>query len=214
MVIIMCGGVYDNFEKHKALSVINGEPLIERTIRLLKQNGIEDYYISSNDDNFNKYGKVLHHNNTFKEINDKIEGYWVDAYYPTEEPCIYLHGDVYYSEDSIKKILNLNPKINTFIGNQYALNKEHKKVGEPFGWIIVDQVKFRKAIEETKRLYDNGKCDRHPISWEVYQVLYGHNINGFIIDEKSYLAIYDETDDIDSPEKIEILDNRIKNATL
>ena len=214
MVIIMCGGVYDNFEKHKALSVINGESLIERTIRLLKENGIEDYYISSNDDNFNKYGRVLKHNNTFKEINGKIQGYWVDAYYPIDKPCIYLHGDVYYSEDSIKKILNLKPKVNTFIGNQYALNKEHKKVGEPFGWIIVDQVKFRKAIEETKRLYDNGKCERHPISWEVYQVLYGHNINDFIIDGKSYLAIADETDDIDSPEKIEILDNRIKNATL
>jgi choline kinase len=211
MVIIMCGGTYNDFKEHKALSIINGERLIERTIRLLKQNGIEDIYISSNDNAFNKYGNVLHHNNTFKEVNNKIEGYWVDAYYPTDKPCIYLHGDVYYSEDSIKKILNLNPKINTFIGNQYALNKEHIKVGEPFGWIIVDQKRFRKAIEETKRLYDNGKCQRHPISWEVYQVLYGHNINDFIIEEESYLAIMDETDDIDSPEKIDILDNRIKS---
>jgi choline kinase len=211
MVIIMCGGTYNDFKEHKALSIINGERLIERTIRLLKQNGIEDIYISSNDNAFNKYGNVLHHNNTFKEVNNNIEGYWVDAYYPTDKPCIYLHGDVYYSEDSIKKILNLNPKINTFIGNQYALNKEHIKVGEPFGWIIVDQKRFRKAIEETKRLYDNGKCHRHPISWEVYQVLYGHNINDFIIEEESYLAIKDETDDIDSPEKIDILDNKIKS---
>jgi choline kinase len=211
MVIIMCGGTYSDFKEHKALSIINGERLIERTIRLLKQNGIEDIYISSNDNAFSKYGNVLHHNNTFREVNNKTEGYWVDAYYPTDKPCIYLHGDVYYSEDSIKKILNLKPKINTFIGNQYALNKEHKKVGEPFGWIIVDQKRFRKAIEETKRLYDNGKCQRHPISWEVYQVLYGHNINDFIIEEESYLAIMDETDDIDSPEKIDILDNRIKS---
>ena len=39
-VIIMCGGTYSEFEKHKALSVVNGETLVERTIRLLKENGI------------------------------------------------------------------------------------------------------------------------------------------------------------------------------
>lgn len=211
MVIIMCGGIYSNFKKHKALSVINGETLIERTIRLLKENNIEDYYISSNDDNFNKYGKVLHHNNSYKYENGKNTGYWVDAYYPTEKPCIYLHGDVYYTEESIKKILNLNPKVNTMIGNQYALNKERIKVGEPFGWIIVNQKEFRKAIDKCKELQDAGKVDRGiAISWELYEVLNGHDINDFIITKDTYFPIYDETIDIDRPEQIEILNNKIK----
>ena len=210
-VIIMCGGVYDNFEKHKALSVINGEPLVERTVRLLKENNVEEIYISSNSDEFSKYANVLHHENSFKYENGEVKGYWVDAYYPTEEPCIYLHGDVYYTEDAIKKILNLNPKVNTFIGNQYALNEEHIKVGEPFGWIIVDQGKFRKAIDMCKILQDKGLTDRMPISWEIYQVLNGHDINGFDISEDTYLAIYDETDDIDSPEKIEELNKKVSD---
>ena len=34
-VIVMCGGYYENFKEHKALSIINGEPLVKRTIRLL-----------------------------------------------------------------------------------------------------------------------------------------------------------------------------------
>ena len=210
MIIIMCGGYYENFKEHKSLSIINGERLIERTIRLLKENGIEDYYISSNDDRFKEYGKILKHENTYRYENGQIKGYWVDAYYPTEKPCIYLHGDVYYTEDAIKKILNLNPKINTMIGNQWALNKEHKKVGEPFGWIIVDQGKFRKAINECKRLQDEGKIDRgYAISWELYEVLNGYDINDFIIDEETYLVIADETDDVDSPEKIDILNKKI-----
>ena len=50
----MAGGKYKDFEKHKALSVIHGEVLIERTIRLLKENGINEWYISTNDENFNK----------------------------------------------------------------------------------------------------------------------------------------------------------------
>ena len=209
--VIMCGGDYkDQFETPKPLLIVDNEVLVERTIRLLKENGInKNIFISSNDDRFSEYGKVLKHENSFRFEDGKVKGYWVDAYYPTNEPTIYLHGDVYYTTEAISKILNLNPSVNTMIGNQYALNKEHKKVGEPFGWIIVDQKSFREAIDKTKQLYDEGKCERHPISWELYEVLNGHNVNDFIISEDTYLAIADETDDVDSPEKIEILNKKV-----
>lgn len=211
-IIIMCGGYYENFKEHKALSIINGERLIERTIRLLKENDIEEYYISSNDDRFSQYGKILKHKNSYRFENGIVKGYWVDAYYPTNEPVIYLHGDVYYTKEAIKKILNLNPKVNTMIGNKWALNDNHDKVGEPFGWIIVDQEKFRNAINKCKQLQDEGKIERgYAISWELYEVLNGHNVNDFIISEDTYLAIYDETDDIDSPKQIEILNKKVRD---
>ena len=208
-IIIMCGGYYEHFKQHKALTKINGETLLDRTIRLLKENGIEEVYISANDPVFNKYTNVLHHENTYRYEEGTQKGYWVDAYYPTNEPTIYLHGDVYYTDDAIKKIINLNPTKNTFIGNQWALNPEHNKVGEPFGWIIVDTDSFHKAIEETKRLQDEGKCDRMPVSWELYEVLNGYNVNDFFIDKETYLPIYDETIDIDSPEQIEELEKKV-----
>ena len=202
-IIIMCGGEYKDFKKHKALSVIKGEVLVEHTIRLLEENGIKDWYISATDPSFEKYGNILKHKNTFKDNNGKIEGYWVDAYYPVSKPTIYLHGDVYYTDEAIKKILNLNPTKNTFIGNQWALNEEHKKVGEPFGWIIVEPNKFFTAIEETKQLQDEGKVERGvAISWELYEVLNGYDVNDFIIDKETYLVL-DEVFDIDSPEQIE-----------
>lgn len=211
-VVVMCGGYYDNFKEHKALSVINGEPLVKRTIRLLKENNIENIYISSNDDRFSQYGKVIKHENSFRFEDGIVKGYWVDAYYPTNEPVIYLHGDVYYSEEAIKKILNLNPSVNTFVGNKWALNENHDKVGEPFGWIIVDQEKFRKAINECKRLQDECKIERgYAISWELYEVLNGYDINDFIINKETYLVIDDETDDVDSPEKIEILNKKVSD---
>lgn len=203
-VIIMCGGEYKDFKKHKALSVIKGEVLVEHTIRLLEENGIKEWYISATDPSFEKYGNILKHNNSFKaEGNDKCIGYWVDAYYPISKPTIYLHGDVYYTDEAIKKILNLNPTKNTFIGNIYALNEEHKKVGEPFGWIIVEPNKFFTAIEETKRLQDEGKVERGlAISWELYEVLNGYDVNDFIIDKETYLVL-DNVFDIDAPWQIE-----------
>jgi choline kinase len=211
-IIIMCGGVYDNFKEHKALSMVNGEKLIERTIRLLLEQGMyENVYISSNDDRFKEYGKVLKHKNTYKFENGKSIGYWIDAYYPTNEPVIYLHGDVYYTREAINKILNYETKVNIMIGNKWALNDNHDKVGEPFGWIIVDQEKFRNAINECKKLQDEGKIERgYAISWELYEVLNGYDINDFIIDKKTYLVIDDETDDIDYPEQIEILNKKVR----
>ena len=38
--IIMCGGVYPQFKIKKQLLKVNGEILVERTIRLLKQKSI------------------------------------------------------------------------------------------------------------------------------------------------------------------------------
>lgn len=212
MVIIMCGGDYDTFTTPKQLSVINGETLVERTIRLLKENGITDIYISSNDERFDKYGVRLEHNNSFKYINGEVYGYWLDAYYPMNEPCIYLHGDVYYSENAIKKIINYKSDKNIFIGNEIAKNPEHKNWGEPFGWIVNNQEIFRKAIELTKYLQDTGRCERgYAISWELYRVLNGLDINKQYILDDTYLSINDETIDIDAPWQIEELTNKINN---
>ena len=213
-VIIMCGGVYDTFKTPKPLSVINGETLLERTIRLLKERNVTDISISSNDERYEQYGKVLYHHNSYKYEGGKIYGYWLDAYYPTNEPCIYLHGDVYYSENAIDRILNLKPSVNTFIGNEIARNKEHKNWGEPFGWIVVDQKTFRDGINKTKKLQDEGKLDRgFAISWELYRVLNGLDPNKQYIIDSTYLSIDDETIDIDAPWQIEVLDERIRNIS-
>lgn len=210
--IIMCGGVYDNFTIPKQLTEINGEKLVERTIRLLKENGINEIYISSNDPRFDEFQVPrLNHRNSFKFEKSKIYGYWIDAYYPMNEPITYLHGDVYYSEEAIKKIINLKPKVNTFIGNEVARNKEHKNWGEPFGWIVVNQEEFKKGIEDTKRLQDEGKLERgYAISWELYRVLNKLDPNKQYIIDNTYLSIDDITIDIDAPWQIEKLDKKVK----
>lgn len=210
-IIIMAGGNYKDFEKHKALSFVRGEILIERTIRLLEERGIKNWFISTNDPNFNKYGNILHHENSYECINGKASGYWVDAYYPTDKPTIYLHGDVYYSDSAIDKILNLNPKVNTFIGNELARNKQHIDMGEPFGWIIVNQEIFRENINKVKKLQDEGKLARGiGISWEVYRVSNGLNPDRMEVLDENYLSINDETIDVDTPEQIEMVNKGLR----
>lgn len=209
--IIMCGGKYDFFETPKQLTEVNGETLVERTIRLLKQNGVEEIFISSNNPVFDKYGKRLEHENTFEVIDDKTYGYWLDAYYPTNEPCVYLHGDVYYSEKAIETIVNYKTDKNIFIGNEVAKNKEHQNWGEPFGWIVNNQEIFRKGIDLCKYLQDIGRIKRNvAISWELYRLLNGLDVNIQDVLEESYLTIADETDDIDKPYEIDEMRKKVK----
>ena len=212
--IIMCGGFYDTFKEPKQLSIINGERLIERTIRLLRENGVYNIYISTNNPAFDYLWDIpkLKHINSYEYKNKKIHGYWLDAYYPTDKPCVYLHGDVYYSEQAIKKIVNYQTKVNTFIGNEIARNKEHKNWGEPFGWIVVDQESFRKGIDKTKQLQDLGKLERgYAISWELYRVLNGLDPNKQYINDETYLSINDETIDIDAPWQIEEINKKLND---
>lgn len=211
--IIMCGGNYTQFKTPKQLSKINGEELVARTIRLLKENGIKDIYISATNPIFDKFDvpRLVHNNTSLVWNNNKeVKGYWIDAYFPTSNPTTYLHGDVYYSEEAIKKIIKLNPKVNTFIGNELARNKEHKNWGEPFGWIVVNQEQFRKGIDKTKKLQDEGKLERgYALSWELYRVLNNTDPNYMLIDDNNYLSIDDETIDIDAPWQIEDLNRRL-----
>lgn len=211
--IIMCGGYYEQFQTPKQLSIINGEPLIARTIRLLKENNIkeENIYITSNNPIFKKYGKVIDHKNSYVYKNKKVFGYWLDAYYWLDEPCVYLHGDVYYSEKAINTIINYHPLVNTFIGNKMAKNIQHKNWGEPFGWIIVNPQEFHEGIIKTKKLQDEGKLTRgYAISWELYRVLNNLDPNVQMVLDQTYLTIEDETIDIDDPKQISLLNEKIK----
>lgn len=207
----MCGGFYENFKTPKALTIINGEKLVERTIRLLRENGVENIYISANNDYFDYLGlPILKHENSYRYENGKIYGYWVDAYYPYDKPCVYLHGDVYYSDNAIKKIVNYNACYNTFIGNEIARNKEHKNWGEPFGYIVVNQLAFKDGIRLVKEMQDGGYLERgYGISWELYRVLNGLDPNKMYIYDNTYLSIDDETSDIDAPWQIKELDKRV-----
>lgn len=203
MIIIMCGGKYREFKTPKQLSIVKGERIIDRTIRLLKENGINDIYISSNNPIFDTCDVPrLEHSNDFDERINK--GYWLDAFYPVDKPVIYLWGDVYFTNEAIKTIVNYKTNKNVLFGTSDALNKYHNNWGEPFAYIVNDYKAFFKGINEVKKLYDKGKINRNPIVWELYRYLHNLDINIQRI-TTDYVCIDDGTIDIDKPEQIEIL---------
>ena len=211
--IIMCGGKYKQWETPKQLEVINGERLIDRTIRLLKENGIEDINISSNSELFDNLGVPrLEHNNSYEYNEGKVTGYWLDAFYPVEdeEKVCYIYGDVYFTENAIKKIVEYQSNDNILFGTSDARNKYHQNWGEPFAYKVNNNKAFKEGIKAVKKLQDEGKTNRVPITWELYRYLNNLDINIQQVLDKTYICIDDGTMDIDTPEELESLKKEMK----
>lgn len=208
-IIIMCGGEYEKFKTPKHLSVVKGERLVDRTIRLLKENGETDINISSNNPLFDSCGVPrLEHKNTYVAKNGTQYGYWLDAYYPVQEPVLYLYGDVYYSEDAIKTILNYKGEEIVLFGTSAAKNKYHQNWGEPFAFKVQNYKRFFNGIDAVKKLQDQGKTKRMPVTWELYRYLNGLDINIQQVLDNTYICIDDETMDVDIPEDIEKMNGK------
>ena len=209
--IIMCGGTYKKWETPRHMLPINGEPIVGRTIRLLRENGIEDIAISSGNPIFEQFGvPVLKHDNTMV-VNEtlNVSGYWVDAFYPTDEPVCYLFGDVVYSPEAIKTITGTETDDIEFFASAPPFAPEYSKPwAEPFALKVVNTDHLKHAICITKQYADIGLFYRHPIMWELWQVIQATPLNH--IDYGNYTAINDYTCDVDCPEDIELIEYEIR----
>lgn len=197
--IIMCGGTYPKWKTPRWFVKVNGERIIDRTIRLLKENGVMDIAISSNYDIFDYIDiPILQHENNYVYYDNKTDGsgQWIDAFYPTDEEACYIFGDVIFSPNAIKKIVETQTNDIEFFASAppFAYNYP-KPWAEPFAFKVVNQKHFKEAIEEAKQLQREGKLKRL-ISWELWQVIKHTQLR--VIDYKNYTVINDYTCDIDS----------------
>lgn len=199
--VIMCGGKYPHFSEHKALTKINGEPLIQRTVRLLKSVTDEQIFITADDPKFSEYGIILPHENSYSHDGIKPTGYWLDAFYPYFLPgteVTYLMGDVYYTKQAINTIVNYRADQNTLFGT-----KHNKPWEEPLAYMVVKYTEFMNGVEEVKKLGDEGKTYRHPIIWELYRYLNDIDVNTHILKPETYVNIPHGGMDVDYPHEIE-----------
>ena len=208
--IIMCGGKYHNWQKPRQLTEVNSEPLIVRTVRLLKENGIEPY-ISSNDPIFEEFAPVLYHSNRYEGYkNGGNNGRWTDCFYPTDQPACYIFGDVLFSPEAIKTIVETPTDDIEFFASAepFAVNYP-KPWAEPFAFKVACQGHLKSAIAQTETLASRGAFKRAPIAWELWQVIKGTPLNRII---KNYTTINDYTCDVDSPEDLKRIEQNVPHT--
>ena len=205
----MCGGIYSKWSIPRQLVEIQGEPIVARTVRLLKEYGVTDIYISSHDERFAEFATLLYHENNFQGYV-KEGGSWVDAGYPTDEPACYIMGDVVFSPDAIYKLINTETNGIQFFASSPPFSPLYaKEYAEPFAFKVVDQKRFRAAIDFVKANENTGIFRRRPIAWELWQVINGENVKE--INYTNYCVINDYTCDIDSIEDIKKIEIAMKS---
>ena len=210
----MCGGKYKDFTTPKHLMKINGEVLVERTIRQLKDNGIKDISISTTNPAFDYLNvPILKHKNNYEYEKGEIQGEWMDAFYPTNEPTCYMFGDVYFSDEAIKTIINTETDDIEMFGSIPPFDINYiKEWIEPFALKVVNTNHLKESIEKTKELARQGKTWRKkPIMWELWTVIKDVPLQtkaGEYI--YNYVKVNDYTTDIDDKNDIEKLERILK----
>jgi len=205
--IIMCGGRYDIWKIPRHLTMVKGEALIARTVRLLVENYVElsDIYVSTNNGVIESYCNSIGIKVLWHSKNDWVvprpgvsSGDWCDAFYSTDEPTTYLMGDVVFSPEAIKTIVNTETNDIEFFASAPPFAKNYcKPYAEPFAFKVVDTEHLKQAQDDCRYLHRLEKFRREPIAWEFWQVVKGTELNK--IDYTNYTAINDYTCDIDVP---------------
>ena len=200
--IIMCGSSNGiSFEKPRQLLEINNEPIVARTIRLLKEAGIQDIAITSDKEVFSNFG--------VEWINYNSNGIWVNAFYPIEGPVCYLYGDVVYSPEAINTIVNTEIGNVMYFASRPPFNANYcKKHAEPFAFKVKNTRYFFECVRKLKQLYREGRV-RRAISWELWQVIKNTTLDQ--INYNNYVPINDYTCDVDKPEDVQKIENCINN---
>lgn len=209
-VILADSNNIEPFVIPRQLTKINNETLIERMIRLLKDNGVKDIIITSHDKRFDNLG-AKRYEPLYNDYNPREnKGYWLNAF-PIEllnEKITFLFGDVYYSEKAIKTIVNSKEDDLFFCTYQNKDKRYIKHHDEPLAYKVIDYENFKKGIEAVKKMYDDGLTGRHPIVWELYRYLNGINVNTHELRDNCVI-INDESCDIDSVKDIQLLEFKI-----
>ena len=157
---------FNDIPKH--LAMINGEPVIKRTVRLLKtiDDGCE-VIITSHDPRYEIEGAVR-----YEPKNNVLE---VDRFTCEliEDDITFLYGDTIYSEESIKTISEFKTDSVEFFGNKKSIVAVK----------IHDSEKFKEAFYKARNLFLDGKLEKC-IGWQVYSAFLGRVIHGNDMDKE------------------------------
>lgn len=182
---------------------IDGEKLIHRTVRLLKENGVDDIHIVANTNDYSINGANLYKPKHTKR-NDGVDKFlnsqdlWLD-----NGRTIVLYGDVYFTDEAMKTICEYNHRDWTLFARPYGSNVTGTPWGECFAQTFYEDhiPEHLRNLEKAVNLYQQKKIMK-PSGWQHYRFMIG--VPDHLVDRHWYgdrmIRIDDETDDFDTKE--------------
>jgi hypothetical protein len=179
------GSRWNNFMGHKKHEIsVGGETLLERTVRLVRENDSDaDVIITSHDESINISGA-----RRYEPKNNILEIDRFTAELIGDDMC-FLYGDVLYSKDAIRTIIShrsAQPLL--FFGSDKSICAVLIENGEL----------FRSLYLEVRQRFTDGEIAECK-GWQVYHLYAGLSLEGRETG-KSYVLLDSFTRDFNSPE--------------
>jgi len=194
-------GNYTGTNKH--FVEIDGEPLIHRTIRLIRKYGDNpDIHMLARSDDYRLMDVIFHKiepDMSYADLGKIIQSQEIWKQY--NEVTI-LYGDVFFTEKAMETICN-NQKSPAFFGRLDKSEITGKEYGEIFGLYI--QLKdYDLIVEKAMAAVDKYFSEEwgRACTWELYKEIEGqpYRIEQDKQPGESFVLIDDFTDDFDFPE--------------
>lgn len=192
-IVIMADGKgmrwnnYMGIPKHFA--PVEGERLIARTVRLLKQEDVNaEVIVTSHDPRYDFPGSRRYEpENNLYEIDRFTEELI------TKDMC-FLYGDTFYTEWAIKRILGEEIEDLMFFGNRKSIVAVK----------IRDEKIFKKHVTRVKKLYLDGRLKRCA-GWEVYKSFTNQDFLGKIELKDKFIFVDEKTVDVNTSADYEMI---------
>ena len=213
-VFILADGKGTRWNNHlgipKHLVEVAGEPLLARTVRLLKERGEHDIIISSHNEEYTAFAPTTGYRNNHFEI-DKI--FCTQPDWEVTRTNIFLLGDVFYTEEAIDKIFSEQTETITFFGREKGSELTGGRYGELFAVKVLPGGTsiLEYACKLVKWQFVNGIISRCKL-WELYRLTRATDLTAHVI-KGGFVSIDDWTEDIDSPSDYERFIKRYEERT-
>lgn len=210
-VIIAAGeqSRWDNYlDTPKHLVTLNGEVLIERTIRLLRENDISDILVASIDyvtSATDIYPTLDYENNADADKFLSSKDWWAD-----DDRTLIVYGDVYFTDQAMQTIVHYS----STDWRLFCRPTPNEITGTPFGECFAISLYPDHHEETLTQLHRIAKPHRTGVisrcgGWELATAMMGKPdnqiLNKYPKPSSLYVVIDDETDDIDFPDDYERL---------
>ena len=175
---------YKNVPKH--LIEVNGEALLARTVRLLHEFDKDaEVIITSHDERYEFEGSTR-----YEPYSNHIE---IDrfTYELIEDNICFLYGDTYYTEETIKKIVDTDTSDVLFFGNSRSIVAVKVK----------DSSLFKKHVDNVRKLFLKNKI-KNCKGWQVYQSFQNLEFDKKEIKDR-FIVVDNETIDYNTPDDYE-----------
>lgn len=213
--IILCGGRssrWGGYRKtpRKHLVEIEGELLLDRTLRLVTAYGPARVVVVVNKGEMDLFASRLTKTCDFYEIPpagpDQTEAYKFlsskELWNPSGRTIVLL-GDVWFSEQAIRVIFSDSTDEWTAFGRIGASRFTGCPHGELFAQRFTSPLEHGENLVRLDALYRERTCVRTASGWAHYQLMIGMDPNIHTVGPR-FIEIDDFTEDFDSPEDYDL----------